>query len=248
MNCRRAAYAAIGMLFLSTSAQAVTFGHPGSPTPSFSMRSSVGLGYSYRQLDGENAAKAPLRDGVRRFLIVGKISMLPADWIELGGTLMGADAKRTLTGFQGQLGVGGGGYLAFHPLRQEEFGINLTLGAGANVIRNHGSAPNTDPTAAPDTRVNAKLKEREYFGYSLVSHNMKNWSVYGGFVWNLADIHQNRPPAGEPQLANVKGRSQFGMVVGVDYFITPLVYFSLEGQNFNQDAITGAIGLLIAPN
>lgn len=232
-----------------SSAAAVAVGLPGAPTPSFSLRGNIGLGYSYRQLDGKNAAGDPLIDSVKRFLIVGKISMLPLDWLELGGTVLGADAKRTLTNYKGELGVGGGGFVNFHPLRQEDFDINLTLGGGVEVIRNHGTAPSTDASQyAAGQRIPADLKERDYFGYALVSRSTKTWNFYGGFLWNLADVRQQHVLQSYPDLAKVKGRSQFGMVIGVDYFITPMVYFGLEGQNFNQDQILGSIGILIAPD
>lgn len=244
-----AGLAALAATLAPTPAVAVAVGLPGAPTPSFSLRGNIGLGYSYRQLDGKNAAGDPLLDSVKRFLIVGKVSMLPLEWLEIGGTILGADGKRTLTNYKGELGIGGGGFVNFHPLRQEDFDINLTLGGGVEVIRNHGTAPSTDATQyAAGQRIRADLKERDYFAYALVSRSMKTWNFYGGLLWNLADVRQQHVLIGNPKLAKVNGRSQFGMVVGVDYFITPLVYFGLEGQNFNQDQILGSIGLLVAPD
>ncbi|RMF18266.1 MAG: hypothetical protein D6761_03015 [Candidatus Dadabacteria bacterium] len=230
-------------LALPAPAWCVVFGSPGAPTPAFSLRGSVGLGYSVRPLNGRNNSGDPLRDELKRFMVLGKLSILPLDWLEIGALIGGADAKRNLTDFQGSLGINGGGYLTFHPLLEDDFGINISLGGGMQASRNDGDVP--DPAGAAGVRRSTTLKEKQYFAHITLSKTFKVWNFYGGATWNLSDVRHGL--AATPTLGDVEGRSQFGMFVGVDYYVTPLIYFSLEGQNFHEDALFASIGMLLAP-
>ena len=224
-------------------ASAELFGHPGAPTPAFSMRASAGLGYTDRDLDNN----LTLRDDVRRIKILGRVSFMLLDWLEFGGTLIAADARRSLTKFSGDMGVGGGTYVRFYPMLQEKFGLNIAIGGGFNMLRNTGDSP-TD-ISTPGARASDLLRQREYHGELILSRSFKIWNLYGGITYNHVEILQDNIPAGrDPALANVNGSVPVGLVVGVDYYVTPLVYFSIEGQNFHEDTISAGIGVLLAPH
>ncbi len=224
-------------------AGAAAIGLPGAPSPAFSMRASVGLGYSSLALDN----RASERDDLQRLQIVSRLSLIPVDWLEFGGTLMAADARRSRTKFRGNMGVGGGVDLRFYPILQERFEINVAIGGGALFIRNEGDTPGT--ISPRGTRVDDSLRTRQYHAELILSRAFDTWNLYGGVIWNRNKVLQDFIPSDlDPGLDDVQEVFPAGLVVGVDYFITPLVFFSIEGQNFHEDTITGTIGILLAPH
>lgn len=234
-----AAFAAV--LLATTPATAVVLGSPGAPSPAFSARMSAGFGYTARALDNS----AALRDRLRRFSFYGRLSLMATDWLELIGIVGGADGRRSLTDFSGNLGIGGGGSVRFYLMRQEDFEINVGLGGGAEVWKNKGNSP--DP-AGGNILISDQLKERQFHGQLVLSRAFQTWNLYGGFVYNYAQVRQRglgNAPAGTAR--NEEALTPYGLVVGVDYFVTPLVYFNLEGQNFHEDSIFASVGVLLAP-
>ena len=204
---------------------------------------------AYQVVDLAN--DAGYRDDLRRFAVLGRVSAMVHDRVEIGGFLVGADAERSLTGFAGNLAWGGGGDLRLYGLLQEDYGINLALAGGYGYLRNRGTIP--DPNA-DGARIETSITTHEYYGGIVVSRTARIWNLYGGVLWYGAQVRQPTAYNVHTGPGNDDGIYQraaaavpLGIFAGIDYFVTPLVYFSFEAQNFHDDLIAAAIGILLAP-
>lgn len=218
----------------------------GAPTPAFSMKLGAGLGYGHRELDNDRA----YRDSLRRLSILGRISLQVHDRVELLGVFLGADGDRKLADFLGRMGMGGGGGARGWLLLQEQAGVNLGISAQYGYTENRGTTGDDD-RRNPTSRHDDWLMEHQLQIDLLLSRRVQNWDIYGGAVFDRIWLRQVRPSTADEDLygplGKAKGEMPVGIVVGIDYFVTPLVFFNLEGQNFHEDALYGSIGMLIAP-
>lgn len=242
-----AAALAIPLLFADPAA-AVPVGLTGAPTPAFSMRMSTGFGYISRELDNTQQ----YRDRLGRLAIVGRASIMVHDHVEVIAGLHGMDASRRLSDFEGRIGLGGGGGARGWLTLQDRFGLNTGIGAVYYYTENRGTSP--DPTIErnrPRGRQDDWLKEHQIKVDLTLSRSFQNWNFYGGALYNWVRIRQAYPaPDFEDRFGPLRRAGTdmpFGIFVGVDYFITPLVFFSMEGQNFHEDSLYASIGILIAP-
>lgn len=259
------ALVALGLL-APAPALAIVVGHPGAPSPPFSLQGSAGLAYTARDLappaGDSGELLVPIEDRLRRFRVFGRVGVDVHERLSLWGLLQGATAQRNLTEFDGVMGVGGGGGVRAHALRQDDFGVNLTLGAGALFLSNNGTTPQYDDQGEviPNQRVDDRLTELELQGELLFSRSFQVWNLYGGVLWNPIRVRQENPPSKrllrdqpDPLLTDERRVGELwmldpvGIVVGVDYFVTPLVYTSIEAQNLHTDAISLSVGMLISP-
>jgi hypothetical protein len=244
---RRAVTAAMLLaLGMPGAAAALPVGLGSSPTPAFSLRLGVGLGYGLRELDNGRE----YRDSLRRLTVLGRVSAMVHDRVEVIGFFHGADGDRHLADFQGRMGMGGGGGARVWALLQEQAGVNLGLGAVYGYTENRGTTGDDDRRNRTG-RHDDWLKEHQLQVDLVLSRRVQNWTVYGGALFDRVWLKQTYPSAIDEALygplGKAKGELPVGIVVGIDYFVTPLVFFSLEGQNFHEDALYASIGLLIAP-
>lgn len=241
-----AALIATAVALTPAAAAALPVGVGGAPTPAFSLRMAAGLGYAQRELDNSRE----FRDSLRRLSVLGRLSAMVHDRVEIIGFFHGADGDRHLADFQGRMGMGGGGGVRLWGLLQEQGGVNLGLGAVYGFTENRGTTGDDDRRNRGG-RHDDWLKEHQLQIDLLLSRRVQNWTVYGGAMFDRIWLRQAYPSAADEALygplGKAKGELPVGIVVGIDYFVTPLIYFSLEGQNFHEDALYGTIGLLIAP-
>lgn len=77
--------------------------------------------------------------------------------------------------------------------------------------------------------------DRRFWAYqfaALVSHSSDNWNVYGGVKYSeLAEDG-----------SDVGAVDKVGILIGIDYSVTPMVFFTGEMHNFSDDALYLGVG------
>lgn len=219
-------------LIIPTPLFSLTFGLPGSPDRAIAVRGGMGLGYSISELEGEK------RDQVRRLeLNMPKLSVFFSDFFEAGGTLIGlADTRRSSTGFSGLFGFGGEGYLRAYPLVQgENAGVSLALEAGYGHRENEGVRKE-----GGQSRDDLLLQRTAHLALFL-SYRGDLWGVFGGVLGERSWYYQRSEGNTRKNLVPV------GAYFGLDFFVNPLIFFSMEFHTFHQDGLWLGVGANLTP-
>lgn len=118
--------------------------------------------------------------------------------------------------------------------------LSLTLGGGLTVSL-------LDPTERNNILIDAQM---DYFApkeFRVIDYQFGATYIYrNNNVIPYAEIKFS-----ETSVKNTdnddewEGKLKFGIVIGIQYFVNPNVFFSAEMHNFDQDAIYGGVGFLL---
>jgi hypothetical protein len=236
----------LSALFAAVPAYALPVGGPGHALDHEDKTFAItgGVGYNYRFVEGESFKGQDKQDDQTsfRFLVRGEVAVLP--WITPMVTVGLADRTRDLTEFDGTLGPLVGLGLRIDPLIQRgDSGIGLGIVTQASYEKSTGNGLSTtpvDPFVDPENFTYAEQSQTADTWHAevslLLSRKDGRITLYGGpkLDWDRT-IYTKRSEEVEPILP-------IGVVIGVDYDITPEVFFSAEMENFHQDAIYGMVG------
>ena len=207
-------------------------GLPGDPSPAVAFRAAMGLGYTSKDLAGED------RDVLRRLqLVMPRFTLFPIDPLEIGATLLGlADTRRPRYNFVGVFGLGGQGFVRFYPLLQGELSYLSMALEGGYIYRDNEGVRREEGETLDD-----RLIERTFYATFQLGYRGDIWSVYGGALWEYTTVTQ-KTVAGETHTL-----FPFGVFFGVDFYVNPLIFFSLEMHNFHEDALWLGVGADLTP-
>lgn len=76
------------------------------------------------------------------------------------------------------------------------------------------------------------------FGATYIYRN-NNTIPYAGIKFSETDVKNTESNE------EWEGKFKFGIVIGIQYFVNPNVFFSAEMHNFDQDSIYGSVGFLL---
>lgn len=231
------------VLFAATPAFALPVGGPGHALDQEDKTFAIsgGVGYNYRFVEGEEFRGQDKQDSQTsfRFLVRAEAAVLP--WLTPMITAGMADRTRDLTNFEGTLGPLVGAGLRIDPLIQRSdsgVGISIVTQASYEKSTGNGSSLDLDPDEVDERFVEQSQTSDTWHVEASVLLTRKDGrvSLYGGpkFDWDRT-VYTKRSENTYPILP-------IGIVIGVDYDITPEIFFTAEMENFHQDAIYGMVG------
>ncbi len=232
----------LGMLAVAKTTWALPVGGPGYALAQDDRQFSItgGLGYSYRPVEGENFAGEDRQDyqSSFRFLLRAQAAVVP--WFTPGLYIGYGDRSRSITDFEGALGPILGLGLRFDPLIQEgESGIGVAVIPQFSYENSKGQGKVTrrDPFGFKSISLESDTATTWHAELTaLVSRKEGRLGFYAGPKFDYdRTVYTSRSEVVEPQLA-------FGVVVGVDYDITPQIFFTVEMENYHQDALHAMVG------
>lgn len=229
------------LTFPPTVASALPVGAPGFALEQGRRTFAVsgGVGYNYRFMEGSAFKGEDKLDPQKsfRFLVRGELAVLP--WLTPLLTVGLADRTRTLTEFDGTLGPLFGAGVRFDPLIQDgDDGIGLALVTQASYEKSIGSGLSRYKDIFTEDYVEQDQTAHVYHfeATALISRKEGRFGIYAGPKFDYdRTVYTKRHEVAEPILP-------VGVVVGVDYDITPEVFFTAEMENFHQDALYGLVG------
>lgn len=232
----------LGILAVAKTSWALPVGGPGYALAQDDRQFAItgGLGYSYRPVEGENFAGEDRQDnqGSFRFLLRAQAAVLP--WFTPGIYVGYGDRSRSITDFEGTLGPILGFGLRFDPLIQDGdngIGIAVIPQFSYENSKGRGKVTRTDAVGFKSRSEESETATTWHSELTaLVSRKEGRVGMYAGPKFDFdRTVYTTRSEVVEPQLA-------FGIVVGVDYDITPQIFFTAEMENFHQDALHGMVG------
>lgn len=190
----------------------------------FSLSLSAAVGYHIRQVCPDNDDSTKLDAEQKQFLLKPNISLHEhiALYLQLGFTDL------TVEDFRGGLGAtyGGGLNLSLFPKRRYD---KFNIGIDSAVL----FFASEDDTTFNAFEYNAGL----YFTY-----DTRQMSYYLSVQYS--DAYYDNSADGVPTL---EADDNFGLVMGIDYLITPEVFFIGEMHNFDEDFILLGVGYWFKP-
>lgn len=175
-------------------------------------RAGIFISFNWREVDSPKGEKYT---SIGTHLTLG---LSPKRWF-CGYLLAGfADMKMDEEEFHSPLGPKFGG------------GIKFTLSPGSNV------GLNLDGQFTYQHNSNGKdLNFYELQSFFTISYRYANLYVYGGL--SVSQVWLDFSPGGSYTADNL-----FGVVAGMDYFVTPLLFITAEMHNFDKDAVFIGVG------
>jgi len=129
--------------------------------------------------------------------------------------------------------------LGMADLHQGEFdgALGLLAGGGAKIfLINASRYLNLYLDGQFHTFQTAGDRDRRFWAYQgavLISHASENWNVYGGGKYS-----EFTEDGGD----NAAAADKVGIIIGIDYSVTPMVFFTGEMHNFSDDALYLGVG------
>lgn len=227
--------------FLPAVASALPVGAPGFALEQGRRTFAVsgGVGYNYRFMEGSAFKNEDKLDPQKsfRFLVRAEAAVLP--WLTPMATIGLADRTRTLTEFDGTLGPLFGAGLRLDPLIQDgDDGIGIAVVTQFSYEKSVGSGLSRYKRIETDDYYEQDQTAHVYHfeATALISRKEGRFGIYAGPKFDYdRTVYTKRSEVAEPILP-------VGVVVGVDYDITPEVFFTAEMENFHQDALYGLVG------
>ncbi|GEM_PF-4571255 len=218
---RRLRNTVISFIFVVTAVNlfATESGIPGLPLGNMEFSAGSGFGYIYRPLQNPDNYV----DAISSFQMILKGGMGITDYINIfifGGL---NDARKKIGNFRGVLSPFYGLSLRLIPLNENFTFINLAFEVAAEYSKISGSEANLYWT-----KIDAKLSVSKLFS--------EIFGFYGGVKYSYHFI----------KLSSLSERSRsvtpWGIFIGMDYFVTPYIFFEAEMHNFDQDALFLMVG------
>jgi len=175
----------------------------------------AGLGYTFRELKKDGGGENDYRS--LQMLFTGGFN--PFDHLSIFGKVGYSDLQ-----FRGS----------------KRTPLSFTAGGGITVSLLHPSETNNvlidaqmDYSAPEDYRV-----INYQFGATYI-YRTKNVIPYGGVKFSETSVTNTTTDD------SWQGKLKFGILIGIEYFVNPNVFFSAEMHNFDQDAIYGSVGFIL---
>lgn len=224
----------LGGLWLAAPGQATPLAGPGYNLDQLSFSVAAVVGFAWRDIHviedndkGDDATSSRL--GVRA-------TFSPLWFLDVYGNIGTADWRMQEPGFDSVLGLlyGGGLRLRLFPWFWEEEGLfNLELDAQAMALSlRSGNASKHD---FGHETADAELWE---YQISLMASKTFQFLVpYGGICYDRLGV--NFSPGGSQ---NIESDFHWGVFIGLDYFVTPMVFFSAELHIFSETSLYLGVG------
>jgi len=205
-------------------AEAGTLGALGYNLEQWSFSASAAVGFSQQDVHVKTNRDIDDEATSSRFGI--KLAFAPLNWLDVYGLVGAADWRLDEGSFKGVLGThyGGGVRLRLFPWFWEETGIfNFDVDSQASAM------------STSDDKVDAYIWEYQWSG--ILSKEFQLFTLYGGAKYVLGGV--NFSPGGT---GNMSPDMFWGVFIGVDYFVTPYIFFSTELNIFTKTAISLGVG------
>ncbi len=232
-------------VFIAAPAWALPAGAPGFALHNREQDFSItgGLGYAHRQVRGAHFADTAYdTQSTIRFVVRGQYAVQP--WLTPMLTVGMGDRSRKLTDFSGELGVIAGAGLRIDPvIQRRNTGFGVAVVVQGSYERSSGTGRyrifDEDDNRFRESGVlkQADLAQTWHLDATLLfSRKEGRVSFYGGprfdYDWTYYDTRDEL----------VRPYNPFGIVIGIDYDVTPEVFFSAEMENFHQDSLYILVG------
>jgi hypothetical protein len=200
-----------------------------------------GVGYSYRLVEGD-AYKGQNKIDTQtslKLLVRAEAAVLP--WFTPMLTVGMADRTRYLGKFDGTLGPLVGAGVRFDPVIPErDGGVGFAVLAQGSWEQSSGTGNSLDVDPDPDVESFVDQTQRADTWHvelaPIIAFKQARVGLYAGPKLDYErTVYTKRSEDVTPRLP-------VGVVIGVDYDITPEVFFTAEMENFHQDAIYGLVG------
>lgn len=231
---------------LAPSVYALPVGGPAAPLRPQQFSGQAGVGYTHRQVAGDHFGRDKFdSQSSFRFLLRGEYAV--TRWFTPIVTLGLNDRSRRLTDFEGRLGALFGVGARFDIVQDvpSEFSLSLigqvsyenSEGTGRYRIKDSITGEFSESKANDERADSARVWHSE--ATLLFAKRSGFITFYGGpkldYDWTYYRTRKEE----------VRPFYPFGLAIGVDYQVTdrsPDVFFTLEMENFSQDAIYAMVG------
>lgn len=207
---------------LAPAARAFQMGMPGMVGQDGDVVLSASTGIQYNLI-----LDAPVKhqyDSIFQYNVLGKIGYAPVKWFEPVAMVGGATYKHKRSDFVGKFAPMFGLQLRFAPVNNDK-GFFFAIDPGMMYQPIRGSIGST---------ADLKAHKVDFAGGATFGYNADRVSFFAGGRYTYLFVKEQT----QPKLKNHSG----GIYGGVDYFVTPNVYFGLEAQNFDSQAIFAGVG------
>ena len=224
----------LGLLVLmAVPAGATPVGAPGYNLDQLSFSVSASVGFAMR--DVHLRADEGRGDEAYSSRLAVRGTFAPLRWLDVSGFVGTADWRMRDADFESVLGVlyGGGLRLRLFPWFWEEEGLfNLEMDGQVAAISTKAGDVDGD--------IWDRDVEAEYWEYQVSLIASKRFEVFIPFLGFCYDqMGVNFSPGGS---RNVESDFNWGVFMGLDYYLTPLVYFSAELRVFTETALYLGVG------
>ena len=212
----------------ATAATAVPIGAPAQALRPRSFSVSALVGFALRDVHEDRDSGIGEMATSSRLLV--KATFAPTRFLDLYGTVGAADWRMREAGLESVLGVwyGGGFRLRVFPWFWQEDGfLNVEIDAQALALSTSSGSANAGAFGNRDVRVGYW----EYQGTLLVSKRFEVFVPFVGVCYNRSGVHF--VPGGS---RNSRPDFDWGALVGLEYSITPQVYFTGEVHIFTENS------------
>jgi hypothetical protein len=212
------------LLLAATPAMAAQMGGMIAMDKPFSFSLSAAVGYHARQVYLDNDDSTKLDAEQKQFLFKPNLSVHEhiALYLQVGFTDL------TIDNFRGRLGAtyGGGLNLSLLPKRRyDKFNVGIDIAM-----------------LMFDSEDDITYNVLEYSGGLYFTYDTRQMSYYLALQYSDA-----RYECDEPGVPDLLADDHFGVVMGIDYLITPEVFFIGEMHNFDEDFILLGVGYWFKP-
>jgi len=216
-------YFIILSIIFSSSLFAFPSGPVATPIETLRLSGSVGIGYVNRELESQNG----MADRISSLQLYFSGGIGITDYLDLVVFAGFADARKKLGNFKGTMSPIYGGGIRFSPILQDPSIVSVILEVDGTYFEQEGINSSNPAT----------LYWGEIEGKVGISHDFENyWSLFGGVKYSYEMIKLSS------ESDRVKSAIPVGIYIGVDYFVTPYVFFEIEMHNFDQDALFMSVG------
>ncbi len=184
----------------------------------------VGAGFGWRSTVLLDKPSNGRYDAIQGFEMLGKVGYQATSWF-MPQLLVGATTlTRDLTGFSSFLRPDVGLMFRFVPLHKEK-GFSFAIDSGGL----YASLKGTNNVSS-----NVKAHKVDAVGGVTFSYCMDRACAFAGGRYTMLWLRED----GSKNLLKHMG----GVYGGVDYYVTPNIFFSAEAQNFDGDALYVGVG------
>jgi len=224
---------AVGILLVCSLAYAMPMGGLSYIPEAFSMSLSIHLGYQQQDQELMHSPQDVESQGTSYSSYLGlKLGIYPADFVGFFASFGTGDWRMSEIEYQSFLGIDYAGGVAFKIFPWERSAFQTVLALSVGGFQSSGSAH-----IGKEQRND--IENMEYQGSLLFSYAVeRNIIPFGGIRYDASytrfspRYQYNMTPSGK-----------WGVQLGLDYFVTPYVFFSGEMQIFERTAVYMGVGL-----
>ncbi|MCB1154677.1 hypothetical protein KDL45_13565 [bacterium] len=201
-----------------------------SGAPGFIFNS--GVGFTMRDMEADKDDQIVDEAQSSRFL--AKLDVVPSKYIDAYGLIGAADFQLDDADYRGTLATayGGGARGELFPLWFYSTPFRVAVDV------NYLTFTTEDTLGGQDI----KARYEEYQASALLAYQWQGITPYGGFKYNPTYVTM------EGSRNNLVGDTDYGVFIGLDYFVTPNVFFAGELSIFAETSIFLAVGFTFPEN